>query len=56
MTDKERKAFDLGLRHGVERAIDIAFGHKAFGHMVFDTPAEEEAYNRGYDRGYNSID
>ena len=56
MTDKERTAFDLGWKHGKGGAINAAFGYKAGSHVTFYTEEEAEAYDRGYQRGWDSID
>ena len=56
MTDKEREAFDLGWKHGEYNAINAAFGRKTGLYGYFDTPDEEEAYYRGYQMGWNSVD
>ena len=53
MTDKERKAFDLGWRHGEYDAINAAFGRKTGLYGGFDTPEEEAAYDRGYQMGWD---
>ena len=54
--DKEREAFDLGWKHGEYNAINAAFGRKTGLYGYFDTPDEEEAYYRGYQMGWNSVD
>lgn len=56
MTDKERKAFDQGWRHGEYNAINAAFGRMNVRYGDFDTPEEEDAYYRGYQMGWDSVD
>ena len=56
MTDKESEAFDLGWQHGEYNATNAAFGRKTGFYGHFDTPEEEAAYDRGYQKGWDSID
>ena len=56
MTDKEREAFDLGWKHGEYNATNAAFGRKTGFYGYFDTPEEAAAYDRGYQKGYASVD
>ena len=48
--------FDYGFKHGREDAIGCCFGEKPGNWPWFETAAEADAYEDGYNAGYNSID
>lgn len=53
----ERAAFNRGWDDGEHNAISACFPqHKRPWPHSFDSPEEEEAYDRGYRNGSNSID
>ena len=57
MTDAERKAFNRGWDDGEHNAINACFPqYKRSWPHSFDSPEEADAYDRGYRKGYNSID
>lgn len=47
---------DYGFKHGREDALDFAFGQRPGNWPWFETAAEEDAYSKGYNDGYNSVD
>lgn len=57
MTNTERAAFNRGWDDGKHNAINACYPqYKRPGPHSFDTTEEAEAYDRGYSKGYNSID
>ena len=57
MTDIERAAFDRGWDDGVHNSVNACFPQykRAWPHS-FDTPNEEAAYERGYQKGCDGVD
>lgn len=57
MTEAEREAFNRGWDDGENNAIYTCFPqYKRPWPHSFDSPEEEDAYDRGYRRGWDSID
>lgn len=56
MSKEEYAAYEQGFDDGELKAIHCAFGGYSRPERFFDTPAECEAYDFGFDRGFNSVD